>query len=247
MMGDRPRFYLPRSQWEPGPPSLSGDEAKHCSRVLRMVSGDELEIFDGEGRSARASVQQVSNQSIALELITPAVEEPLRVPILLAAAIPKGQTMEDIVRQATEIGATRIVPLLTERCVVKVDDPNRRREKWQRVALEACKQCGRNWLPVVEAPLRLDTFLSAALDSSELRCVAALSDEAAPLVHWWPGPTPPSSVSVLTGPEGDFTPREMEKLLGAGYHPLWLGPHILRADTAATYALSILSQRFLFL
>jgi len=247
-MGDRPRFYLPRSQWEPGPPSLSGDEAKHCSRVLRMEAGDELEIFDGEGRSARAVVQHVTNQSIALELIAPAVEEPVRVPILLAAAIPKGQTMEDIIRQATEIGATRIVPLLTERCVVKVDDPNRRREKWQRVALEACKQCGR----------QLDAGCGCSSPAGCLFCRRGsmlLNSGASPPYrtrrHRWctggRGRKPPSAVSVLTGPEGDFTPRELEKLIGAGYRPLWLGPHILRADTAAAYALSILSQKFLFL
>ena len=244
-MGARPRFFLPRPQWGTSPLLLSGDEAKHCARVLRMQPGDELEVFDGAGRSSRAQVQNISGQQIALALTGTPVEEPVRMPILLAAAVPKGQTMEDIIRQATEIGATRIVPLLTERCVVKIDDPARRQEKWQRVALEACKQCGRNWLPALEPPCRLETFLNSGLDDSELRCVAALSPLAAPLAHWWPQQTPPASASIVTGPEGDFSPRELQGLLDRGYHPLRLGPHILRADTASAYAMSILSQAFL--
>ena len=244
-MGERPRFYLPPSQWEPGPPLLQGDEAKHCARVMRLGPGDELEIFDGLGRAALATVGLITGQTVSLSLAESPRLEPAPPPILLAAAVPKGQTIEDIIRQATEIGATRIVPLLTERCIVKVDDPARRQEKWQRVALEACKQCGRNWLPRVDPPMRLNAFLASQIDLAELRCVAALSPDAQPLAHWWPEGKPPVSVSLLTGPEGDFTPRELESLISIGYRPLWLGPHILRADTAATYAMSIISQRFL--
>ena len=212
---------------------------------MRLGPGDELEIFDGLGRSALAAVAHVAGQTVNLALAESPRIEPAPLPILLAAAVPKGQTIEDIIRQATEIGATRIVPLLTERCIVKVDDPTRRQEKWQRVALEACKQCGRNWLPCVDPPMRLNAFLASQIDLSELRCVAALSPDAQPLSHWWTEGKPPVSVSLLTGPEGDFTPRELESLISIGYRPLWLGPHILRADTAATYAMSIISQRFL--
>ena len=244
-MGERPRFHLPPSQWEPGPPMLTGDEARHCTRVLRLEPGDEIEIFDGKGRMARAKLQQLAGQTISLTLNAPPTVEPAPFPILLGAAIPKGQTIEDIIRQATEIGATRIVPLLTERCVVKVDDPAKRQEKWQRVAVEACKQCGRNWVPIVDAPVRLAAFLTAKTDGSELRCVAALSQAAARLAHWFPEGKAPASVSVLTGPEGDFSPRELETLIESGYRPLWLGPHILRADTAAAYAMSIISQKLL--
>ena len=244
-MGERPRFHLPPSQWESGALALTGDEAKHCLRVLRMEAGDELELFDGHGRSARATVELIAGQSVTLALLGDAVLEPPPLPILLGAAIPKGQLIEDIIRQATEIGATRIVPLLTERCIVKVDDPARRQEKWQRVALEACKQCGRNWVPAVDPPVRLEPFLSRKMDGSELRCVAALSTDATPLERCWPHENPPGSVSVLTGPEGDFTSTELSLLIQDGYAPLWLGPHILRADTAAAYAMSIISQRFL--
>jgi 16S rRNA (uracil1498-N3)-methyltransferase len=244
-MGAFHRFHLPSPLWSSSPLLLSGDEALHCARVLRLRPGDALELFDGAGLSARAKVASLTGSQVFLTLTDEPERQPDPVPILLAAAIPKGQLIEDIVRQATEIGATHIIPLLTDRCVVKIDDPGRRREKWQRVALEACKQCGRNWLPVVATPQRLDSFLTPGQDPSELRCVAALSPLAAPLVRWWPGAIPPASVSVVTGPEGDFTPRELDSLLEAGYHPLRLGPHILRTDTAAAYALSIISQAFL--
>jgi 16S rRNA (uracil1498-N3)-methyltransferase len=210
-----------------------------------MEPGDELELFDGQGRSARASVDVIAGQTVHLALTAPPVLEPPPLPILLGSAIPKGQLIEDIIRQATEIGATRIVPLLTERCIVKVDDPSRRQEKWQRVALEACKQCGRNWIPAVDSPVRLEAFLTRNLDRSELRCVAALCEHAESLERCWPHEKPPESISVLTGPEGDFTSNELSLLIQGGYAPLWLGPHILRADTAAAYAMSIISQRFL--
>jgi 16S rRNA (uracil1498-N3)-methyltransferase len=212
-----------------------------------LTSDDPLEVFDGLGQARPAAVVSASPKHVAVRFTGPVRRSPTPFPLLLALAVPKGPAMETAVRQATEIGATRILPLLTEHGVVRLDDPARRREKWQRLALEACKQCGRDWLPRVEPPVRLDALArhAASPDSSDLRLVAALSPLARPLADCAALAAPPSSASLVIGPEGDFSPAELESLLQAGYRPLWLGPHILRVDTAVAYGLAILSQRFL--
>jgi len=245
-MGALPRFHLPADAWEQTGAVLVGDEAHHAARVLRLVPGDPLEVFDGIGRACPASIVSAAPKHVSIQFTGPARMSPPPLPLLLALAIPKGPAMESAVRQATEIGVTRILPLLADHGVVRIDDPARRREKWQRLALEACKQCGRDWLPHVEEPVRLDLLgrETGGPDPSELRLVAALSPHARPLAPCWPAAEPPASVSLVVGPEGDFSPAELETLLHAGYRPLWLGPHILRVDTAVAYGLAILSQRF---
>jgi 16S rRNA (uracil1498-N3)-methyltransferase len=150
--------------------------------------------------------------------------------------------MDEIVRQATEVGAARIVPLISERTQVQLDGAraDKKREKWETAAIEAAKQCGNPWLPEIASIQTFASFLASA-PATELKLIASLQPGALPLkallaAHG----RPPASATWLVGPEGDFSPAEMSAALAAGYVPVTLGPLVLRSDTAALFALSIL-------
>jgi 16S rRNA (uracil1498-N3)-methyltransferase len=150
------------------------------------------------------------------------------------------------------LGASAVVPLLTERTVVQLGagDAARKREKWREVAVEACKQCGQNWLPEVRLPVTLQDFF-AAPDRHDLMLVASLQPDARHLKEVLAGYAEehgeerPRSALVLIGPEGDFSPEEIALALEHGCQPVTLGPIILRTETAAIYCLSVLGHELL--
>jgi 16S rRNA (uracil1498-N3)-methyltransferase len=165
--------------------------------------------------------------------------------VTLAQAIPKGKNMEWILEKATELGAAGIVPLLTTRTVVQLDEREalRKQEKWQRVVIEAAKQCGQNWVPRVELPQKIETLLGAS-HSEELRLVASLGPAARHLKTVL-AERPRKALErtlVLIGPEGDFTPAELALAEKNGCEPITLGNIILRTETAAMYCLSVLAH-----
>jgi 16S rRNA (uracil1498-N3)-methyltransferase len=166
----------------------------------------------------------------------------------LGQAIPKGKNMELIIEKATELGAARIVPLLSERTVVSVDsdDALKKKQKWQRVAIEASKQCGQNWLPAVLTPQTPKEFFNGG-HGFDLMLIASLQPDAQPLKKLLAdfGAQRPRKVLVLVGPEGDFTPAEISLAKAHGCRPVTLGPIILRTETAALYCLSVLSHELL--
>jgi 16S rRNA (uracil1498-N3)-methyltransferase len=241
------RFFIPAAEWNPEHLRLTGDELHHCRDVIRCVPGDRVVVFNGAGVEADADLVALEKSEAALRLISILETPRPAAAITLGQAVPKGKNMDLIIQKATELGVSRIVPLLSERSVIRVDDETelgKRQEKWRRTAIEACKQCGQNWIPDVAAPVRVDDFLKKqpSLNSEEeLRLVAAISDQARPL-HWILEERgfPAIRATVLIGPEGDFTPAEISVAVNAGYHPLSLGPIVLRSETAAIFALSIL-------
>ncbi|HET7537444.1 MAG TPA: RsmE family RNA methyltransferase, partial [Candidatus Didemnitutus sp.] len=166
----------------------------------------------------------------------------------LAQALPKGSTMDEIIRQATEVGAARIVPVVSERTQVhlEADRADKKIEKWRTTSIEAAKQCGNPWLPEI-APLQKFSEFVAASRECDLKLVASLHGGATSLKtalaryrdrHG----RAPQKVLWLVGPEGDFSPAEMTSAVLAGFAPITLGPLVLRCDTAAIYALSVLSH-----
>jgi len=233
------RFYLPPEQWASDELRLTGDEAHHCSRVFRHKAGDVVEIFDGCGRSRRVVIADATSKEVRLEIEAELPIQPSPYFVTLGQAILKGKTMDLIVQKAVELGVRKIVPFVSEHSLVRPYDGKDFSAKWRRVALEACKQCGQNWLPEVSAPQSISYWKEE--DESELNLVAALTPEARTLRDVLKGEGSPRSASLLIGPEGDFTEHELAELQEAGYHPITLGPLILRAETAAISALSILS------
>jgi 16S rRNA (uracil1498-N3)-methyltransferase len=156
--------------------------------------------------------------------------------------------MDLIIEKAVELGVNEIFPVFTERTVVKLDakDAARKRDKWQRLALEACKQCGQNWLPIIQAPRAFDVAWHQ-LPAHDLRLIAAIQDDAKPLKAILSGDlksqiTDIRSILIAIGPEGDFTAAEYALARQHGCLPMSLGPIVLRVETAAMFCLSVLAH-----
>jgi len=235
-----PRFFLPPDSWA-DEAWLTGDEAKHLSQVLRIRAGETVTVFDGNGRRAEALVREAGRDRAKLDLgaivHTPA-PQPL---ITLALAIPKGKNMDLVVQKAVELGVSAIQPLVTRRTIVQPGDG--KAEKWRRVALEACKQCGLDHLPEVAEPLAFGDWL-AKRGGRGLALIASLAPGARPMKDVVRAGDGSDAVTVLIGPEGDFTPEETTAALAAGFHPVTLGANVLRAETAALFCLSALRYEF---
>jgi len=168
-----PRFYIPPARWNPDRLVLDAEESHHAAHVLCLQTGDRVTLFNGEGVQAVAEITGGGKRALELRALEITQSPQPRCRITLGQAVPKGKTFDFIVQKATELGASAVVPLLTERTIVQCDE--KKREKWQAVAVEACKQCGQNWLPTVAAPQSLKELLSAPFD---LRLIASLQPDA---------------------------------------------------------------------
>jgi 16S rRNA (uracil1498-N3)-methyltransferase len=241
------RFYLPPDQSQGTTLVLSAGEAHHALHVLRIRRGEKVTVLDGQGLIRECEVQESTRDGVVVKTLEQRRVAPLPCQITLAQAIPKGKLIESIIQKATELGASRIVPLITERTIARFEPRQQtaKAAKWQQVAIEAIKQCGSAWLPQVEPATTLEHFVSR-FDSAELSLVGSLRKNARhPRIYFQEfrrkHDRHPESISVAIGPEGDFTERELGALESAGYLPITLGPLVLRTETAATYCLSVLN------
>lgn len=235
------RCYLPTADFTASSLMLEGEEAHHALRVMRLRVGDECEVFDGSGKAARARILAAGGGSLTMGELRPLPPLPPVAGITLALAIPKGGNMDLIIQKAVELGAQRIIPLVSERTIVRLNakEAATKVAKWQRTALEACKQCGVNTLPVVEVPQSYSSFLKRE-DIPALRLVCAILPESRPMreVLESARTAGQDDAVLLIGPEGDFTPAEYSAAVEAGFAPISLGPIILRVETAVFMALS---------
>jgi 16S rRNA (uracil1498-N3)-methyltransferase len=236
------RFYLPPDRIQGEELFLSGSEAHHALHVLRVRRGQSVTVLDGVGHELLCDVQQSDRDKVRLcvrERKT-AVPPPCRITLL--QAIPKGKLFESIIQKATELGTLRIVPLLSARVVVQLNKKEalRKAAKWQSVAVEAIKQCGARWMPQVEIPTTPEEFLRRK-EPFDLALVGSLQSDAKHPKVFIQTESKPKSAAIWIGPEGDFTPAELEAIKASGAHPITLGSLVLRTETAATYCLSILN------
>jgi 16S rRNA (uracil1498-N3)-methyltransferase len=241
------RFYLPPDQSTGSTLTLREREAHHALHVLRVRDGERVTVLDGAGQEILCEVKGHHRDSISLTVIDRKINPPLGCALTLLQAIPKGKIIESIVQKATELGAARIVPILSERVVTHIDSDGAetKAEKWQQIAIEAIKQCGSAWLPKVEAPITVENFL-ARRESFELPLIGCLENGSRHPRVWFEKffaehQRLPKSIAVWVGPEGDFSAKEYGAIKGAGALPITLGPLVLRVETAATYCLSVLS------
>ncbi|HEY3856670.1 MAG TPA: RsmE family RNA methyltransferase [Verrucomicrobiae bacterium] len=241
------RFYLPPHECQPDNLALIGSEAKHAAEVLRIRAGDDTAVLDGEGRELICRVERVERKRVQLKIVQTNISPAPACAITLIQAIPKGKIFESIIQKATELGVSRIVPLLSERVTTHLEGESleRKTERWRQTAIEAIKQCGQRWLPKVEPPVSLPALLARA-DKHDLALFGALQYGAKhPRVYFQNYERNhrrrPASIVAWIGPEGDFSPGEYDSIGKSGANPITLGPLILRSQTAAVYTLSIIN------
>jgi 16S rRNA (uracil1498-N3)-methyltransferase len=234
------RFYLPPTQCQGPVLTLTGAEAHHALDVLRVKTGEAVVILDGAGREFSCTIRSLERKAMTLEVGQTQFSPAPVCRVTLVQAVPKGKLLETIIQKATELGAFRIIPLLSERVATRLEDDavNHKAEKWRHTAVEAIKQCGQRWLPQVEAPVTLPALL-ARRENFDLSLVGSLRSDARHPREYFQ--KPPGTIRIWIGPEGDFTDSELEAIRNAGGRPISLGPLVLRSDTAALYALSIVS------
>ncbi|HYP17708.1 MAG TPA: 16S rRNA (uracil(1498)-N(3))-methyltransferase [Opitutus sp.] len=227
--------------------ALSSEESHHLVSVNRARLGDPVIAFDGRGTEWSCELTGARKNAATLKVLSRRSAQPLGYAITLAQALPKGSAMDAIVRKATEIGAARIVPLESERTQVHLDGErsDKKIEKWQTAALEAAKQCGNPFLPEI-APVQSAARLMETAQGYDLKLIASLQPGAKSLKQALANfraaqARSPRHVLWLVGPEGDFSPTEMNLSERSGFEPITLGPLVLRCETAAVYALSVLS------
>jgi 16S rRNA (uracil1498-N3)-methyltransferase len=245
------RFFLSPQHWDVATPQLDADESHHATDVLRLEPGARLTIFDGKGREAMATISGIEGKAVQLKIGAASRQAHLAAEITLVQAVPKGKNMDLIVQKAVELGASRIIPVLSERTIVRLEpgEAARKAAKWQQVALEACKQCGQNRIPDIDPPGPLSAVFSRG-GLPELMLVGSLQPDARPIKGLLAEFTAdhgrlPKSAAVFIGPEGDFTPAELALAKSQGCLPVTLGPIILRTETAAIYCLSVLAHELL--
>ena len=223
------RFYIPPDQTKGDALFLTDREAHHALHVLRLRRADRVSVLNGAGVEFACEVRNSDRDKVELS-VTEKKEAPQPAARLtLLQAIPKGKLFESIIQKATELSAARIVPLLTERVVVQLDEKSGEKKtgKWQMVAIEAMKQCGTPWLPKIEEPMTPEEFL-ARKESFDLPLVGALlGGNEHPSVYFRrfrdQHGHPPTNICFWIGPEGDFTAEELKAIKDAGALPITLG------------------------
>lgn len=232
----RRRFFVDRIH--NGPARISGQDAHHLTRVLRVEAGQKFELSDN------IAVYLAEVESARKDLVTFSIAGPIqpRPPALLStllASLIRFERFEWMLEKATELGVARVIPIETERAAPRLEHAARKRlERWQRIAREASEQSRRDRLPIIDAPKSFEDALATGVDYryvlEETEAPALLG--ALPAVR-----RAEDRVALLVGPEGGWTDRERPKIAAGGWNPVSLGSQILRAETAAIAGLAILN------
>ena len=240
-----PRFFVSPIPMGVDTVTIDGEDARHISFSLRMRTGDEIVLCDGEGRDYLGTIREMDGKTVTLSLSAPqesATEMPHRV--RLYQSVPKGDKFDYIVQKATELGVCEIVPVYSARCIVRPDEKSdgKRRERLNRIAREAAMQSGRGRIPTVSSPLSFAEAVAAAKNESSFICY---ENERALSLREFLGKIPDgapdsAAVSFFVGPEGGYAPEEIRAAEAAGIAVVGLGSRILRAETASGFVLSCL-------
>ena len=218
--------------------ALPSAGAYHVARVLRMREGASLRVFDGNGSEFQAEILRVDGDAVTIQVAAqtqPAPESPLR--ITLVQGVSRSERMDWTLQKATELGVAAIAPVLTARSVVRLDanQTEKKQAHWRGIVIGACEQCGRSRIPTVTPAMSLrDYFTNVRKDGMRLVLTPSAPGSLAGIASL------PSKVDLLIGPEGGLEDDELVAAQKAGFMPVRLGPRVLRTETAAVVALSVL-------
>jgi len=235
------RFYVPDPRIEKGLLKVDGSEVRHIRRVLRLKVGDRLVLFDGSAKEYEGIIVEESPSSVVIKvqgIFSPSKESPLE--ITLAQSLLKGEKMEYLIQKATELGIKKIIPFFSSRSVPLLDKSKklRRYHRWEKIAIEACKQCGRITVPKVEPLQNYSEMLGMA--SSEALRLILWEKEGQGLKEILKESKERTKIFFVVGPEGGMSDEEVEEARRAGFIPINLGKRVLRSETASVCLLSIL-------
>lgn len=239
------RFYMAPEMVRHPQPEISGSDAGHICRVLRLSSGDAVELFDGTGNGYRAQIVSASPGRIRFAIEESfALQTESSVPITLAQGFLKDRKMDDLIRPLTELGIDCWMPFYAARSVPVPGKKGlgKRLDRWAKIALEAVKQCRRGRVPKIMPAGNFDDVLAASTGYG----LKIIFWEGAPRAFDIPGTAPktPGSIMVVVGPEGGFTPDEVRRAQKHGFLAAGMGPRILRAETATLAACTLVQYRF---
>lgn len=230
-----PRIYTEQNLLSGEVVELEESASHHLSKVLRMQAGRELIVFNGAGGEFAATIYEVHKKHVVIQVAEHTLdnrESPLN--LELAIGISRGERMDWVLQKATELGVTNIIPLITERTEVKIggDRQDKKIQHWQQTIISACEQCQRNLLPTLAEPIQISDWLTQV--NSELRFVLHHRDS-----KQLPADKKPESVTLLIGPEGGLSDREIAHAIEYDFNALTLGPRVLRTETAPVAAISL--------
>ncbi|WP_312213024.1 16S rRNA (uracil(1498)-N(3))-methyltransferase [Pseudescherichia sp.] len=237
----KPRIYHPELLTVGQQVALSDDAANHVGRVLRMGAGQALQLFDGSNQLFEAEILRADKKSVVVNLLsgeTDDRESPLH--IHLGQVMSRGEKMEFTIQKSIELGVSLITPLFSERCGVKLDAErlNKKIQQWQKIAIAACEQCGRNRIPEIRPAMDLEAWCAEPEDGLKLNLHPRASASINTL------PLPVERVRLLIGPEGGLTANEIAMTAEYQFTDILLGPRVLRTETTALTAITALQVRF---
>lgn len=238
------RFYVPHNFILKDIIHIRGREAHHARDVMRLKAGDEIMVFDGTGKEYIGVVDEIGRNDIIAKINKTIKKEVDIFRLALVQAIPKTNKMDIIVEKATELGVERIIPIITTRTVAKIDTEKAGLKivRWKKIAIEASKQCGRVTVPEINGIESFEDSLSHIKDY-ELAIIPCLHENTEKARDILKGKAIKSAILYI-GPEGDFTETEIKAARSMGAKPVSFGKEVLRSETAAITALSILSYEF---
>lgn len=237
-----PRIFHPFSLEQVKHCQLSEDGSNHVGRVLRMQVGDWLELFDNSNHIYRAKITQVSKKNVEIEIIERQFmdkESPLN--IHLGQVISRGERMEFTIQKSVELGVKVITPLWSERCGVKLDGErlDKKIQQWQKIAISACEQCGRNIVPEIRPMMKLQDWCAEQDGALKLNLHPRASHSIKELTN-----IPEQGVRLLIGSEGGLSAQEIAQTEQQGFQEVLLGTRVLRTETASLVAISALQICF---
>jgi 16S rRNA (uracil1498-N3)-methyltransferase len=238
----RRRLFVPPDRLRATPIIVTGEEHHHLARVLRAHPGDAITLFDGAGAEIGARVTRVGRDETELAAVAEGGSRPAagsaETSLVLLTAVPRGGRMDFLVQKSVELGVSRIVPVIATRSVARPEPA--RRARWEKIAREAARQCGRADVPAVDAPAAL-AFALAAPDLPARRLVLSPNEAGRSLRASLPDR---AATALLVGPEGGFAADEADAARAAGFVPVSMGPRILRVETAAIVAVALAAEAF---